>query len=145
MVSLFRSVCYGNCEGHSIGMMSHSPLFGKGPVRVCAVLLYDRMKRISSMFFRIERFSSFLAAVSVAVSCNKLPLLISFFLLFVQNGTPPSFSVCLAKGSLFDLLTDSVGFSILFFPLSGWCQVGFFWEELELVVNVCTGLPSDLL
>ena len=78
------------------------------------------MKRISSLCVGIERlfFSSFLSAVAIAVSCNKLSLLVSFFLLlFVQYGTPPSNSICLANGSQLDLLTDSVGFSILLLTL----------------------------
>ena len=76
------------------------------------------MKRISSLLSRIGRlfFVLLLSAISTVVSCNKLPLLVSsFLLLLVWYGTPPSFSVCFAKGSLFDLLTGSIGFSILFF------------------------------
>ena len=80
-----------------------------------------RMVRISSLFFRIGRsFSiSLLSAVSAVVSCNKLPWLVNVFLLLLMwYGIPPSFSVCFAEGSLLDLLTGSIGFSVLFFPLS---------------------------
>ena len=110
-------------------------------MKVCCILLCGRMKRISSLFSRIGRFFFvlLLSVVSAVVSCNRLPLLFSFFLLLlVWYGTPPNFSVCFAKGCPFDLLTGSIGFSILFFFISTLfrCQDGFFGVELKFVVNV---------
>ena len=110
-------------------------------MEVCCTLLYGRMKRISSLFSCIRRlfFVLFFSFVSTIVFCNELPLLVSFFLLLlVWYGTPPSFSICFAKGTLFDLLTSSTGFSILFFLISTLfrCQVGFFGVELKFVIDV---------
>ena len=79
--------------------------------------------------FRIERLfsSSFLSAVSIAVSCKKLPLSVSFFVLLFCIVC---FSVCLVNGSLLDLLTDSVVFLFYFYlyiylvAVSGWFLLG---------------------
>ena len=100
-----------------------------------------RMVRTSSLFFRIgQSFSiSLLSAVSTVVSCNKLPWLVNFFLLLlVWYSIPPSFSVCFAKGSLLDLLTGSIGFSVFFSFIATLfrCQVGFLGMKLEFVLDV---------
>ena len=101
-----------------------------------------RMVRISSLFFGIGRsFSvSFLSAVSAVVSCNKLPWLVNIFLLLLMwYGIPPNFSVCFAKGSLLDLLTGSIGFSVLFFSFIATlfrCQVSLLRVELKFIFDV---------
>ena len=81
-----------------------------GPVEVCFFFPLNRIDQLSSSFFCIiQCFSSSFLSVSVGVfSCNKLRLLVCFFLLlFLWYGTPPKFSVCFAKGSLLDFLTGS--------------------------------------
>ena len=99
------------------------PPLRNGPVKVCLFSPLYRIVRISSLLSRIVRsfFFSLWSVVVVVFSCNILRLLTVFFLLlFVWYGIPPSFSVCLANGSLLDFLVGSnvFGFSILI-PCSG--------------------------
>ena len=127
--------------------MSHSPL-RSGPVKVCLFIPLCRIVRISSLFSRIVRSFSFSvwSVVVVVFSCNTLRLLtVHFFLLFVWYGTPPSFSVCLANGSLLDFLIGSsvFGFSRLI-PCSGVKLFSFESSCNSSSMLVWTGFPSDL-
>ena len=91
--------------------MSHSPR----PVKGCLFIPLCRIVRISSLFSRIIRSFSFsLWSVVIVFSCNTLRLLtVLFLILFVWYGTPPSFLVCLANGSLLDFLLGSSVFGFL--------------------------------
>ena len=127
----------------------HIPPLRSDPVEVSLFSSLGRNDRISSSSFRIVRWFSFSfrSTVVVVFSCNKLRLLIFFFLLFfVWYGTPPIFSVCFAKGNLLDFLTGSgvLGFSI-YLLCSGVRLFSFGRSCSSSSMFVCIGFPSDLL
>ena len=106
---------------------------------------------ISLSSCRILRwFSSLISSVVVVAVfvffCNSLPLLIIFSFLVVLYGIPLNFPVCLAKGSLLDLLTVSdrkvSGYIVLFFQLCIPCsRVVHFLLGVVVVRRQCLCAP----